>query len=102
MPYETSVCRDGRACGEYMNSASDETPPDDLQSRHVWSDPFPDWQTSGTVNVKAAPCAAKGEGVTDPTKYHMVIETLPDGLTYKTAPLNRLILYQRGMPAIAP
>ncbi len=68
LPYETSVYRDGRACYEYIDSASNEIPPDDLQSRHLWSAPFPSWQTPGIVNVKDPPYGAKGDGVTDDTR----------------------------------
>jgi hypothetical protein len=43
-------------------------PPDDLVSRHVWSDDFPSWQSPGAVNVKNPPYHAKGDGVTDDTR----------------------------------
>ena len=45
----------------------DAAPPDDLQSRHLWDDTFPTWETPGAVNVKAAPYGAMGDGETDDT-----------------------------------
>jgi hypothetical protein len=41
--------------------------PADLQSRHLWGENFPSWQSSGAVNVKAPPYGAKGNGEADDT-----------------------------------
>ena len=41
------------------------TPPADLQSRHLWNDQFPGWESPGAVNVKDAPYGAAGDGVAD-------------------------------------
>jgi len=43
-------------------------PPSDLQRRHLWSDPFPSWESPGAVSVKAPPYNAKGDGKTDDAK----------------------------------
>ena len=43
-------------------------PPSDLQSRHLWSEPFPSWESPGAVSVKASPYNAKGDGKTDDAK----------------------------------
>ena len=43
------------------------TPPTDLQSRHVWQQPFPNWESPGAANVKAAPYNAAGDGISDDT-----------------------------------
>ena len=42
-----------------------EGPPADLQSRHLWPDPFPSWESPGAVSVKAPPYSASGDGKTD-------------------------------------
>lgn len=66
--YETSVYRDGRVSHECSSLTPGQSPPDDLQSRHLWSDPFPNWQAPGTVNVKEPPYGARGDGITDDTQ----------------------------------
>jgi len=43
-------------------------PPADLQSRHLWAQPFPSWESPGAVSVKAPPYHAKGDGKTDDTQ----------------------------------
>lgn len=43
-------------------------PPEDLQSRHLWGDRFPTWETPGAVNVKQTPYGAVGDGVADDTE----------------------------------
>lgn len=40
-------------------------PPTNLQSRHLWGEPFPSWESRGAVNVKNKPYGAAGDGVTD-------------------------------------
>jgi len=42
-----------------------QTPPTDLQSRHLWNEKFPDWESPAAVNVKDKPYGAAGDGVTD-------------------------------------
>lgn len=42
-----------------------QTPPDNLQSRHLWTDGFPGWESPGVVSVKDQPFGAVGDGVTD-------------------------------------
>ena len=45
--------------------ASSQLPPANLQSRHVWNDQFPNWESHGAVNVKDEPYGAVGDGTTD-------------------------------------
>jgi hypothetical protein len=42
-------------------------PPDDLQSRHLWGETFPSWESPGAVNVKAPPYNARGDAESDDT-----------------------------------
>lgn len=42
-------------------------PPADLQARHLWSTPFPSFESAGAVNVRSAPYAARGNGRADDT-----------------------------------
>ena len=44
------------------------SPPEDLQSRHLWDETFPTWETRDAVNVKLPPYNAKGDGETDDTE----------------------------------
>lgn len=53
--------------GALVQLGGEAAPPDDLQSRHLWSPDFPGWETPGAVNVKAPPYAARGDGRTDDT-----------------------------------
>jgi hypothetical protein len=47
---------------------SNQEPPADLQSRHLWTDEFPSWESPGAVSVKDEPFGAVGDGVADDTK----------------------------------
>ena len=40
-------------------------PPIDLQTRHLWDEQFPSWESPMAVNVKNAPYGAVGDGITD-------------------------------------
>ena len=44
---------------------SGKSPPTDLQTRHLWDEQFPSWESPGVVNVKDEPYGAVGDGVTD-------------------------------------
>jgi hypothetical protein len=45
-----------------------EAPPGDLQSRHVWDEAFPSWESPGAANVKADPYSARGHTESDDTE----------------------------------
>jgi len=47
---------------------SGRAPPADLQSRHLWTDEFPGWESPGMVSVKDEPYGAVGDGTTDDAK----------------------------------
>ena len=53
---------------EHLLIDEEKSPPDDLQSRHLWSVSFPSWESRQAVNVKAVPYGARGDGFTDDTK----------------------------------
>ena len=65
--YECPVYVDGRRLDNDTFPAETEaaSPPDDLQSRHVWDASFASWESPRAVNVKAAPYNAKGDNETD-------------------------------------
>ena len=44
------------------------SPPEGLQSRHVWGQDFPSWESAGAANVKASPYNAKGDSFADDTR----------------------------------
>ena len=57
---------DGEKRGSGLPAAGDAAgPPEDLQSRHVWTESFPTWESPGAVNVRASPYNAKGDNETD-------------------------------------
>lgn len=67
--YESPVYVDGeRSLTDVQDLELGEVPPRDLQSRHLWGDGFPTWETPGTVNVKMPPYNAKGDGYSDDTE----------------------------------
>lgn len=43
----------------------DRPPPANLQSRHLWDEQFPSWESPTTINVKDKPYGAAGDGITD-------------------------------------
>lgn len=47
------------------DAAAGDPPPKNLQSRHVWGEQFPSWESHGAVNVKDKPYGAVGDGETD-------------------------------------
>ena len=66
--YQAPAYLDGvRQVGDAVSVAADEAPPEDLQSRHLWPEPFPNWESEGAANVKAAPYNARGDGEADDT-----------------------------------
>jgi len=46
---------------------TNQTPPADLQSRHLWSGDFPSGESQAAVNVKSPPFNARGDGKADDT-----------------------------------
>lgn len=58
---------DGKSVQDVRDVETDATPPADLQSRHLWRADFPTFEAPGAANVKDAPYAAKGDGVSDDT-----------------------------------
>jgi hypothetical protein len=65
--YRYPVYVDGQRVEEVRALAPNETPPADLQARHLWASNFPSWESSGVANVKAAPYNARGDGRADDT-----------------------------------
>ena len=63
--YVDGVRQSGRTLLERAEVLSRDGPPRDLQSRHIWPEPFPSWESPKAVSVKAAPYAAAGNGETD-------------------------------------
>jgi len=54
-----------RKSGDVIKIKQGTIPPKDLQSRHLWSRDFPNWESDCAVSVKAPPYNAKGDGWTD-------------------------------------
>jgi len=66
--YTFPVYLDGARRAEGLAEIEDgAAPPADLQARHLWSVPFPAWNTPGAVNVKNPPYSARGDGQADDT-----------------------------------
>ncbi len=65
--YPAPVYVDGKRLAEtvLVDLEAGEPPPKDLQSRHLWQDSFPSWESPGAVNVREAPYRAAGDGTTD-------------------------------------
>ncbi|MGD2175900.1 MAG: glycosyl hydrolase family 28-related protein, partial [Candidatus Brocadiaceae bacterium] len=65
--YKAPVYVDGqRLASRTLPAQTDRAaPPADLQSRHLWTDPFPSWESPGAVNVKAPPYSAAGDNEAD-------------------------------------
>ena len=51
----------------FVDQAMGQEPPSDLLSRHLWSGPFPSFESAGAVNARSAPYGAKGDSFTDDT-----------------------------------
>ena len=68
LQYEAPVYMDGvRTQSDRISYNIGKGPPPDLQSRHLWDEDFPTWETGQAMNVKMAPYNAKGDGKTDDT-----------------------------------
>jgi len=66
--YSSPVYKDRIKQPGIANVKEGVVPPEDLQSRHVWDQNFPSWESSGAINVKEAPYFARGDGKTDDTE----------------------------------
>jgi len=51
----------------YREPFTNTAPPQDLCSRHIWAEDFPNWETPGAINVKNPPYNAKGDSIADDT-----------------------------------
>ncbi len=67
--YPAPIYVDGRQLDRpwLVDLRSGETPPPDLQSRHLWKEPFPTFESDEAVSVKDPPYSAAGDGQTDDT-----------------------------------
>nr|MBF0221947.1 hypothetical protein [Desulfobulbaceae bacterium] len=89
-----SILEGGEKRLEDFRNIAFATPPDDLQSRHLWSDNFPSWESPEAVDVTKSPYNAKGDGYTDDTEaIQKAIEQnsiifLPKGYYNISAPLT--------------
>jgi len=66
--FNTPIYINGKKnAGDFIKIEPSGQPPEDLQKRHLWTDPFPSWESEGSVNVKDSPYFAKGDGISDDT-----------------------------------
>jgi len=67
--YPMPIYVDGRRTGDAARGfvRPSPPPPADLQSRHLWGEDFPTFESRGCANVKAAPYRARGDGKADDT-----------------------------------
>jgi hypothetical protein len=65
--YQYSVYVDGTRTGSVREVERDRPPPAGLRARHLWGAEFPNFESAGAVNVRAAPYSAMGDGRTDDT-----------------------------------
>ncbi len=65
--YRYPVYVDGHRVEGVCEVEPNRSPPEDLQSRHLWPTPFPSFESAGAANVKAAPYQAQGDGRADDT-----------------------------------
>lgn len=92
--YRYPVYVDGRCVDRVCDLEAGQAPPPDLQARHLWSTPFPGFESPGAADVKASPYHAKGDGEADDTAaLQQAIDDneivfLPKGFYYLTRPLQ--------------
>ncbi len=63
--YRYPVYVDGRSVDALNVVAAGDEPPPGLRTKHLWSPAFPNFESAGAADVRAAPYFAKGDGVTD-------------------------------------
>lgn len=92
--YRYPVYVNGRTVDRLLEITPDRPPPADLQTQHLWSQPFPSFESPGAAHVKEAPYGAKGDGRTDDTAAiqraideHEIV-FLPKGCYLLTRPLE--------------
>ena len=66
--YRYPVYVDGRPVEHVCELQAGESPPADLQTRHLWSPRFPSFESPGAANVKTAAYGARGDGRADDTQ----------------------------------
>lgn len=66
--YRYPVYADGRPVEHVCELQAGESPPADLQTRHLWSPQFPSFESPGAANVKTAAYGARGDGRADDTQ----------------------------------
>ena len=93
--YQSPIYLDGKIYRtSVLKKTDNKEPPKDLQSRHLWDDDFPSWESNGIINVKAPPYNARGDSFTDDTvALQKAIDDnqsifLPKGLYRITSPLK--------------
>jgi hypothetical protein len=65
--YRYPVYVDGRPVEQVCELEPGESPPADLQTRHLWSPQFASFESPGAASVKAARYGARGDGRADDT-----------------------------------
>lgn len=65
--YRYPVYVDGRQVARLCKVEPGVAPPAGLQAQHLWTRPFPSFESPGAVTVKDAPYGARGDGRTDDT-----------------------------------
>lgn len=113
LKYASSVYIDGKKTSDPLIIIEpDKTPPEDLQSRHLWPKNFPTWQSKNAVDVTAPPYNAKADGLTDDTAalqraiYENATLLLPRGIyritrTLKLKPDTKIIGVGKAFSIIA-
>lgn len=65
--FSAPIYVDGEKTERLSDIELDISPPDDIISKHLWDENFPNFENINAANVKAAPYYAKGDSITDDT-----------------------------------